>query len=173
MVEKKEVRNISAKNSKQQKLVITRIFDAPRELVWNAWTKPEKFMRWWGPKGFTSPVAKIDLHVGGVYLNSMRSPDGKDFWSKGVFREIVAPKRLVMTNSFADEKGNTVPASHYGLSDDFPLEMLVTVMFEEQDGKTKLTLKPSGIDGISATDRENMEQGWNESFDKLVEILRS
>lgn len=58
------------------------------------------------------------------------------------------------------------------MSDDFPLEMLVTVMFEEQDGKTKLTLKPSGIDGISATDHENMEQGWNESFDKLAEILR-
>lgn len=173
MVEKKEGENNSAKNNKPRELVITRIFDAPRELVWNAWTKPEKFMRWWGPKGFTSPVAKIDLRVGGVYLNSMRSPDGKDFWSKGVFREIVVPERLVMTDSFADEKGNTVPASHYGMSDDFPLEMLVTVMLEEQDGKTKLTLKCSGIDGISTTDRENMEQGWNESFYKLAEFLKS
>jgi uncharacterized protein YndB with AHSA1/START domain len=72
-----------------------------------------------GPKGFTSPVAKIDLRVGGVYLNCMRSPEGKDFWSKGVFDEIVVPERLVMTDSFADEKGNTVPASYYGLSDDF------------------------------------------------------
>lgn len=77
-----------------------------------------------------------------------------------------------MTDSFADEKGNTVPASHYGLSS-FPLEMLVTVMFEEQEGKTKLTLKPSGIDSISTTDRESMEQGWNESFDKLAELLKS
>jgi uncharacterized protein YndB with AHSA1/START domain len=172
MVEKKEGRNNVAKNSKQRELVITRIFDAPRELVWNAWTKPEQIMRWWGPKGFTSPVSKIDLRVGGLYLNCMRSPEGKDFWSKGVFREIVAPERLVMTDSFADEKGNTVPASHYGLSDDTPLEMLITVIFEEHDGKSKLTLKHSGIDGISATDRENMKQGWNESLDKLAESLR-
>jgi uncharacterized protein YndB with AHSA1/START domain len=164
--------NNVAESNKQQELVITRIFDASRELVWNAWTKPEQIIRWWGPKGFTSPVSKIDLRVGGVYLNCMRSPEGKDFWSKGVFREIVAPERLVMTDSFADEKGNTVPASHYGLSDDTPLEMLITVIFEEHDGKSKLTLKHSGIDGISATDRENMEQGWNESLDKLAESLR-
>jgi uncharacterized protein YndB with AHSA1/START domain len=149
-----------------------RIFDAPRELLWNAWTNPDQIMRWWGPKGFTAPIAKIDLRVGGVYLNCMRSPDGKDFWSKGVFREIVAPERLVMTDSFADENGNTVPASHYGLGDDTPLETLITVIFEEHDGKSKLTLKHSGLDGISAKDRENMEQGWNESLDKLAESLR-
>ena len=99
MAEKKEGRNIDVKNSKQQELVIKRIFDAPRELVWDAWTEPEQIMRWWGPKGFSAPVAKIDLRVGGAYLNCMRSPEGKDFWSKGVFREIVAPERLVMTDS--------------------------------------------------------------------------
>ena len=75
----------------------------------------------------------------------MRSPDGKDYWSKGIFREIVAPERLVMTDSFADEKGNIVPASYYGMSKDFPLEMLITVMFEEHDGKTKLTLRHAGM----------------------------
>jgi len=99
-------------------------------------------MHWWGPKGFTSPVSKIDLRVGGEYLNCMRSPDGKDFWSKGLFREIVLTERLVMTDSFADEKGNIVPASYYGMSKNFPLELQITVIFEEhndRNGKTKLT----------------------------------
>lgn len=152
-------------------LIIIRIFNAPPELVWKAWTSPELCMRWWGPKGFTSPVCKIDLRVGGEYLNCMRSPEGQDFWSKGSFREIIAPERLVMTDSFADKDGNMVPATHYGLSSDFPLEMLITVMLEDNDGKTKLTLKHSGIEGLNAADRTNMQQGWNESLDKLEEVL--
>ena len=158
-------------NKNIKELTITRVFDAPRELVWKAWTEPERVKRWWGPKGFTSPVIKIDLRVGGEYLSCMRSPEGQDFWSKGIFREIVAPERLVMTDSFADKEGNTVPASYYGMSGDWPLEMLVIVTFEEQEGKTKLTLKHSGIEGISDTDRDNMEQGWSQSFDKLAVYL--
>ncbi|SNQ61714.1 SRPBCC family protein [Candidatus Methanoperedens nitratireducens] len=165
--------NNTPKSTKKPDLIVTRIFDAPVELVWKAWTDPEQVMRWWGPKGFTSPVCKIDLRAGGEYLNAMRSPEGQEFWSKGIYREIVAPERLVMTDSFADEKGNTVPASHYGMSPDWPLELLITVTFEEYDGKTKLTLKHSGIAGISDTDRDNMQQGWNESFDKLAESLKS
>jgi uncharacterized protein YndB with AHSA1/START domain len=161
----------SSLNKNIKELTITRVFDAPRELVWKAWTEPERVKRWWGPKGFTSPVIKIDLRVGGEYLSCMRSPEGQDFWGKGIFREIVAPERLVMTDSFADKEGNTVPASYYGMSGDWPLEMLVTVMFEEQEGNTKLTLKHSGIEGISATDRDYMEQGWSQSFDKLAEYM--
>lgn len=159
------------KNKNSIELTMTRIFDAPKKLLWKAWTEPEQVTHWWGPRGFTSPVSKIDLCIGGEYLNCMRSPEGQDFWSKGVFREIVAFERLVMTDSFADEKGNTVQASHYGLSKDFPLEMLITVMFEEQNGKTKLSLKHSGINGMSATDRDDMQQGWSQSFDKLGEYL--
>jgi uncharacterized protein YndB with AHSA1/START domain len=128
-------------------------------------------MSWWGPKDFTSPVSKIDLRVGGEYLKCMRSPDGKDFWSKGVYREIVAPERLVMTDSFADESGNTVPASYYGMSKDFPLELLITVIFEEYDGKTELTLRHSGMP--PGADSEGAEQGWNESFDKLARYLET
>jgi uncharacterized protein YndB with AHSA1/START domain len=154
-----------------RELIVTRLFDAPRELVWKAWTEPERTMRWWGPKGFTSPVSRIDLRVGGEYLNCMRSSDGKDFWSKGVYREIVVPERLVMTDSFADENGNTVPASYYGMSKDFPLEMLIRVMFEEHDGKTKLTLRHIGMP--SGSDSEGAKQGWNESFDKLAEYLEA
>ena len=152
-------------------LIITRLFDAPRELVWKAWTEPERVMRWWGPKGFTSPVSRIDLRVGGEYQSCMRSPDDKDYWSKGIFREIVAFERLVMTDSFADEKGHTVPASYYGMSKDFPLELQITVILEDHDGKTKLTLRHTGMP--PGPDSEGAEQGWNESFDKLAKYLET
>lgn len=152
-----------------EELVIEHIFDAPRELVWKAWTEPEHLMRWWGPKDFTSPVSEMDLRAGGKYLNCMRSPDGQDFWSTGFYREVVPPERLVMTDSFADEDGNVVPASHYEMSGDWPLELLITVSFEEQEGKTKLTLRHVGIPAGESSDLT--EAGWKESFDKLDEYL--
>ena len=165
---------MSAKNSPIEKpqqagLVITRIFAAPRALVWKAWTEPESCMRWWGPNGFTAPVCKIDLRVGGKYLCCMRSPDGKDYYSTGVYREIVPLERIVCTDSFADEHGNVVPATHYGMGDDFPLEMLVTVTFQEYDGKTKMTLKHVGLPAGMMSDQTSV--GWNESFDKLAKYL--
>jgi uncharacterized protein YndB with AHSA1/START domain len=154
---------------KKDELNITRIIDAPRERVWNAWTDPEQLKTWWGPKGFTAPFIRMDIRVGGSYLTCMRSPDGKDYWSTGVFREIVPESRLVMTDSFADEKGNVVPGSYYGMASDFPREMLVTVTFEDADGRTKLTLKYSGAKNITESDLASMTQGWNESLDKLAE----
>ncbi len=163
-------RNDPAAKSEEQELVITRTFDAPRELVWKAWTDPEQVMRWWGPKNFTSPTARIDLRVGGKYLFCMRDPNGRDFWSTGVYREIVPPERLVYTDSFADEHGNVVPASHYGMAEDFPLEMDVIVTFEEQDGKTTMTLRHVGLPAGEMS--ELTGEGWNESFDKLAESLR-
>lgn len=159
-----------AQRNESEGLVITRVFDAPRELVWKAWTNPEHVKRWWGPKNFTAPFCKIDLRVGGKYLSCMRGPDGKEFWSTGVYRKIKKPERIVCTDSFADEKGNVVPASHYGMKDDFPMEMLVTVTFEEENGKTKMTLKHAGM---PAGEMGEMAQtGWNESFDKLAESLK-
>jgi uncharacterized protein YndB with AHSA1/START domain len=155
----------------EEEVVIKRTFDAPRELVWQAWTDPETMMRWWGPKGFTSPTCEIDFRVGGKALNCMRSPDGTDYWSTGVYREIVPLERFVVTDSFADPEGNVVPASFYGMDGDWPIEMLVTVTFEEQGGKTKLTLRHSGTVGVSDEDLKNMRQGWNESFDKLDDTL--
>ena len=155
--------------STKQELVITRVFDAPRELVWRAWTEPEQVMRWWGPKGYTSPACEIDLRVGGRYLWCMRSPEGQDLWSTGVYREIVPLERIVCTNSFADENGNVVPASHYGITADLPLELLTTVTFEELDGKTKLTLKHSIP--VPVAEQVGAREGWNESFDKLAESL--
>ncbi len=164
----KKARSGVSKNTKG--LVITRIFDAPRELVWKAWTEPERMKRWWGPKNFTSPFCKIDFRVGGKYLFCMRSPEGQDFWSTGVYREIVEPERILCTDSFADEKGNVVPATYYGMSADFPLELQVTLTFEEHDGKTKMTLRHVGIPEGEMSDLT--QQGWNESFDKLAEVLR-
>jgi uncharacterized protein YndB with AHSA1/START domain len=99
----------------------------------------------------------------------MRSPEGKEYWGTGVFREIIPMERLVFTDSFADANGNVVPATHYGMGADFPLEMLVTVTFEDQDGKTKMTLRHSGLP--AGPESEGTHQGWSESFDKLAESL--
>jgi uncharacterized protein YndB with AHSA1/START domain len=154
---------------KKDALTIIRVFDASRENVWNAWTEAEEVKKWWGPKYFTSPFSKIDLRVGGKYLHCMRGPDGRDYWSTGVYREIIPAERLVVTDSFADEKGDIVPASHYGIAGDFPLELLVTVTLEELGRKTKMILRHEGIpEGMM---REMTETGWSESFDKLAESI--
>lgn len=151
-------------------LVITRIFDAPGDLVWKAWTDPDEIKKWWGPKNFTAPVSQIDFRVGGRYLYCMRSPEGQDFWSTGTYKEIVPGKRIVATDSFADAEGNVVPATHYGLGADFPLELEVTVTLEEKDGQTKMTLRHVGIP--EGEMRDQTSAGWNESFDKLAENLK-
>ncbi len=159
------------KHSGTDELRITRVFDAPREHVWKAWTDPETVKRWWGPKDFTAPFSTIDLRPGGKYLNCMRSPEGKDYWSTGVYREVVEPERIICTDSFADEHGNVVPATHYGMSADFPLEMLIRATFEEYEGKTRLTLTHTGFP--PGEDAEMAREGWNQSFDKLDALLRS
>jgi uncharacterized protein YndB with AHSA1/START domain len=164
--------NSNTEKTTNHELVIVRVFDAPREWLWKAWTDPDMFMKWWGPKGFTSPVAKMDFRVGGKYLYCMRSPEAKEYWSTGVYREIVEPERLVMTDSFADEAGNVIPATHYGLSAEFPMEMTIMVMFEKpEDNKTKMILKHSDIKGVNEKDRKDMQQGWNQSFDKLARLI--
>ena len=150
-------------------LVITRVFDAPRSLVFQAWTEPERVMRWWGPKGFTTPVCKIDLRPGGVFRNCMRSPDGQDFWSQGVYREIEEPERIVCTDTFADEKGNLVSPEQYGMSPDWPAEALITVTFTEHAGKTRLTMQHAPLQ--PGRERDMCRQGWNESLDKLADYL--
>lgn len=159
------------KGKPQEKdLTITRTFNAPREVIWAIWTEPELVRLWWGPEGFTAPVARIDLRVGGRYLYCMRSPDCEDFWSTGVYREIVPMQKIVATDSFSDEMGRVVPAAHYGMSGLWPNELLVTATFEEeQDGKTKFTLVHSGIP--YGEPREQARAGWEESFEKIDRIL--
>lgn len=154
-------------------LTIERVFDAPVAAVWKAWSDPEALMRWWGPRGFTSPACTMDFRVGGKYLNCMRSiADGKDYWSTGTYKEIVPMQRIVVTDSFADKDGNVVPASYYdiGLTTEFPIELQITILFEElPNGKTKMTLHHVGMP--AGKDGEGAVSGWNESFDKLAESL--
>ena len=164
-----EKRDSSVTEPARQELVITRIFDAPRELVFKAWTDPEHMKRWWGPKGFTTPFCKIDLRPGGVIHFCMRSPEGQDFWCAGVYREIAPPERIVCTSFFSDEEGNLVQPTHYGMSPDWPAETLMTVTFEEHEGKTKLTLRQARVP--VTPERENAVAGWNESFDRLAEYV--
>ena len=122
-------------------------------------------MRWYGPKGMTLPTCEIDFRVGGRHLFGMRSPDGQEYWTTGVYREIVPLERFVATESMADEHGNAV-----GMGDDVPLETTVTVMLEDLGGgKKKLTLRQAGWpdDSMAA----GASAGWNEAFDKLAEAL--
>jgi uncharacterized protein YndB with AHSA1/START domain len=162
-------RNNPKTESDEEALVITRVFDAPRELVFKAWTEPERFVQWWGPNGFTTPHCEIDARPGGVISFCMRSEEMGDIWAAGVFQEVDPPSRLVYTAYFTDPDGNKVPATHYGMSADLPLEMLVSVTFEEYEGKTKMTLEHAIPQTVP--EREGAQQGWGESFDRLDAYL--
>lgn len=157
----------------KRELRISRIFDAPRELVWKAFTEPDRMKKWWGPETFTTPYIKSDFRVGGKYLVCMRSPDNKDFWSAGSYLEIDPYKKLMMTDSFADENGNVVSASFYGMSPDFPMESHVTFNFEEDDNRdrTRFIMVYDDVSGIPEDHMKDMTQGWNEMFDKLSGYL--
>ena len=161
--------------NKKNDLIITRTFNASRELVWRSWTDTELVKRWWGPKIFTSPSCKIDFRVGGKYLFCMRSNSGpeiwqKGIWSTGVYKEIIPMEKIVFTDSFADEKGNVVSPTYYGM-ENFPAELQVTLTFEAvEKGKTKMTLYHTGI---PENMMEECRTGWNESFDKLDDISSS
>ncbi len=159
---------------KTKDVVVTRIFNAPRERVWKAWTDPVEAQKWWGPKDFTSPGAKIDLRKGGKYLLCMRGPAGsefdKDMWSGGEYLEVIPMEKIVATDHFADEHGNFVSPKDFGMPGDWPEEgMRVTVTFEDAgEGKTKLTLLHEGHPADFA---HMAEAGWNESLDKFAAIL--
>lgn len=158
-------------NTENKDIVITRIFDAPIEQVWKMWTEPEHFKKWWGPKDFTAPVIKMNLRVGGKYLWCMRgsaTPAGEvqDFWSAGIYKEIVPMEKLVYTDNFADKDGNIIKASDYGLPGEWPESTEVSVTFEDAgNGRTKMTLRHTDIP--EGTMREMTGAGWNQSFDKM------
>ncbi|SDX67243.1 SRPBCC domain-containing protein [Flavobacterium degerlachei] len=164
----KQIQSKTKEKQNEQELRLTWTFDAAREHVWKAWTDSESFIKWWGPKHFSCPFCSIDFKVGGKYLNCMLSRDGRDFWSSGTYIEIIPMMRIVYTDSFSDEKGNILPATHYGI-EGLPLELLVTVTFEESEGGTKMSLSHVGIPAGEMQDRIKM--GWNESFDKLEKML--
>ena len=156
-------------------LVIERTFDAPIEKVWAAWTEPEHIAKWWGPKNFTSHDNRIDLRVGGKNILVMHGPVGTewdyDMYSGGTYKEIVEHKKIVVTDSFMDKDGNVVSPEKYGMSGDFPKELLVTIEFESlPDGKTHLKVTHQGMPAGEGADQA--EAGWNESLDKLEKSLQ-
>lgn len=156
-----------------QKFVISRVVDAPRELVWKAWTEPERMKKWWGPKGAVVLSSKMDFRVGGTYHYEMRY-NNQNMWGKFVYREIAAPERLVFVNSFSDEKGGV---TRHPMSPTWPIEMLTTITFTEQAGKTTITVKWIPI---SPTEEErktfdgghaSMKQGWCGTFEQFEGYL--
>jgi len=161
--------------SKSSEFVISRVLNAPRDLVWRAFTEPDRMKEWWGPKGFTVHVSKMDLRAGGIYHYGMKAPDGTPMWGKFVFREIQAPERMVMLSSFSDEAGGT---TRHPMAPVWPLEMLSTFTFEEvPGGKTGFTVRWSPhnasederklFDGAHAS----MQQGWGGTLEKLEGYL--
>ncbi|MEN6384694.1 MAG: SRPBCC domain-containing protein [Phycisphaerales bacterium] len=155
---------------KTKEMTITRIFNAPVDIVWRAWSKPEIIQKWWGPKNFTAPHYIMDFRVGGKYLSCMRSPEGVDYWSTGVYKEIEPLKRIVCTDSFSNNEGKIISAALYGMNPDFPPEMQINLEFEDLNGKTKMTLVH---EGLPESEQQMCSQGWNESFDKLDELLNT
>ena len=167
-------RNTPAEEPVGVSFVITRVFDAPHELVFKTWTESERLKDWWGPKGFAMLALKLDLRPGGVFHYCMRAPNGSEMWGKFVYREIAAPERIVFVNSFSDEKGNL---TRYPLSQSWPLEVLNTLTLTEHEGKTTLRLQGRPI---NATQEErktfeaghtSMQQGFGGTFDQLAAYL--
>ncbi|HLP76987.1 MAG TPA: SRPBCC domain-containing protein [Candidatus Paceibacterota bacterium] len=157
-----------------KQFVISRTFDAPRERVWNAWTRREQLMRWFGPKGFKMPAAKMDFRPGGSFHYCLEAPDGNETWGKFVYREITVPERIVLVNSFSDEDGGV---TRHPFAPSWPLEMLSTTTFDEDAGKTTLTLEWMPLNPTEGEQRtfdashDGMKQGWKGTFEQLAEHL--
>ncbi|MDT3425364.1 uncharacterized protein YndB with AHSA1/START domain [Paenibacillus forsythiae] len=154
-----------------QELVLERVFDAPRELVFKAFSEAEHLKHWWGPRGWTLPVCSIDFRPGGVWHYCMKCVDekqgdfyGMESWGKAVYREIAAPERIVYTDYFSDAEGNV--AEGMPSSD-------ITMEFIEQDGKTKVISRGrfESAEALKTVMDMGMEQGITETWDRLEEYL--
>ena len=155
--------------------VISRVFDAPRERMWQAWTDVERLKQWWGPKGFTVTHCKLDLRPGGIMHYCLRMPNGSEMWGRFVYREIVKPERLVWVNSFSDKDGGVTV---HPMSATWPREMLTTVTFEAQGAKTRLTVQWTLFDTATELERktfeegrESMKMGWTGTMDQFAAYL--
>ncbi len=151
-------------DTSDRELVLERLFDAPCELVWKAFTEPERLVRWWGPTGWTLPVCQIDLRPGGVWHYCMRGPNGETSWGRAVYQEIVVPERLAYTDAFSNEAGN--------VTEGMPV-MLITNTFTDQAGKTKLASRTrfaTPADRQAVVDMGAI-QGMSETWDRLEAYL--
>lgn len=140
----------------ERTLVITRLLDAPRSRVFDAWTKPEQVVLWWGPRDFTTPSLAMDFRPGGAFRSCIRSPEGKDYWMRGVYQEIAPPERIVLTFAWEEEGERG-------------LENLVTVTFADEGGKTRLTFRQAPFQ--STAERDSHHEGWSGCVDRLERFL--
>jgi uncharacterized protein YndB with AHSA1/START domain len=157
-----------------QEFVLTRTFDAPRDLVWKAHTEADRLKQWWGPKSFTMISCDVDLRPGGVFHYGMKAPNGTEMWGKWVFREIESSERLVFVSTFSDKEGGV---TENPFMSDWPLETLSTMTFTEEDGKTTLTMRAVPLNA-SETEVKNfveafggMTKGWKGTLDALEAYL--
>jgi uncharacterized protein YndB with AHSA1/START domain len=158
------------------RFVITRVIDAPRPRVWQAWTQPQELKKWWGPRGFKVHTCKVDLRPGGTFLYGMTAPDGAEIWGRFVYREIAAPEKLLFIVSFSDRDGGV---TRHPWSPEWPLHVLSTVEFQEQaGGKTKLTVTWLPHEASEAErrtfdeGRDSMKQGWGGTLDQLINHVK-
>ena len=158
------------KNVKKKDLVVTRVFDAPLEQVWKSWTDPELVMHWWGPTGFTSPVARIDFREGGTSLVCMRSPEGQDLYNTWTYRKIVPMERIEFVQRFSDKDGRTIEPAEIGLPPDIPREVPHVVTFEARgDNKTEMTVTEYGYTSDQVVDISRA--GLEQCLDKMAAIF--
>jgi uncharacterized protein YndB with AHSA1/START domain len=151
----------AAPNNPRTEVTLTRIFNAPRELVWKAWTDPAMLARWWGPHGFTNPRCEADVRVGGNILIHMQAPDGTVHPMTGTFDEVAEPECLVFRAQALDRSGAPL------------LESLTTVTFHDLGGTTKLIVHASGapLQDIAGQMLKGMEAGWSQSLERLAELV--
>lgn len=161
-------------SGQENEFVISRTFNAGRDQVWRAWSDRDAFAQWWGPKGMTLEVKQFDFRPGGIFHYAMKSPAGV-MWGRFLYGDIVPPSMLVFTNSFSNEDGDVVRAP---FSTEFPLEIHNTVTFEENAGKTTLTLR-GGPRHATAPElaffagmHGSMRQGFGGTFDQLELFLQ-
>jgi uncharacterized protein YndB with AHSA1/START domain len=149
---------------------ISRTFDAPVESVWNAWTQPEQVMRWWGPTGFTSPLAEMDVREGGTSLVCMRSPDGHDLYNTWTYRKVVPLQRMEFVQRFSDQHRNQLDPGDLGLPPGIPAEVPHVVTFEAVgDQQTELSVTEYGYPSQQLA--ELSRAGMQQVLDKLARSL--
>ena len=148
---------------------ITRVLDAPRELVFQAWTTKEHLENWYAPNGCKIVISRFEFRVNGIFLHRVEAPDGFTCSCKGVFLEIDEPNRLVYTLAFSDEEGNLIDSSEVGKHEGWPNETTVTVTFEETAGKTTVHLHQTVSEALAK--KTGAYPSWLQMFDRLQKEL--
>jgi uncharacterized protein YndB with AHSA1/START domain len=156
--------------SEIERMVVTRVFDAPRELVWKAWTEPKYVMQWWGPDGFTTPVCRMDVRVGGKSLCCMKTPDGQEFWNAIEYYEIVLHEKIVSLMYFSDAEGNKVDPAQLGIERGAIKGAYDVALFEDiGNGQTKLTF--IGNESMESAKESGQTEGWNQILEKIAAVV--